>query len=285
MTIRRRRSALYVPASNPRALAKARELTADVVIVDLEDAVAPEAKSSARDAVREWLRHAARAGSELVVRSNGLDTPWGADDLDMLDTCAAAGAPPSAILLPKISAAGALVSCLERLPRAPDLPVWAMIETPGAILSVAQIAAAAPGRLACLVVGTNDLAKDAGITLDAARTPLLAALTMTVLAARAHGLCVLDGVYNAIDDLAGFAQQCAQGKAFGFDGKTLIHPNQIAPCHAAFAPTAAEVEAARRIVAAFAAPENAGRGALRVDGRMVERLHLQQAQRTLALSD
>lgn len=278
MSTRTRRSALYVPASNDRAVDKSRNLPCDVVILDLEDAVAPEAKSDAR--ARAVANVAARGFGEreLVVRVNGLETPWGADDLAALSSVRA-----DAILVPKIGTRADLRPYEAALANMPGVALWAMIETARSVFHLDAIAAAAAdGPLSCLVVGSNDLAKDSGFELDVDRQPLQPVLSLTVLAARAHGLAVLDGVFNALDDEPGFARQCRQGHAFGFDGKTLIHPSQIQPCNDAFTPDAAAVEAALRIVAAFEAPENAGKGAIRVDGRMVERLHLVQARRTLA---
>ncbi len=277
---RRRRSALYVPASNARAVDKARSLPCDVVILDLEDAVAPEAKAQARAQAVAAVREGGFGEREVVVRVNALDTPWGADDLD-----AVLPAAPPAILVPKVSRRDDLRRHEARLVEHGGIALWAMIETAASIFRVEEIASAAlDGRLAALVVGTNDLAKEACFRPGADRQPLLGALGLVVLAARAHGLAVLDGVFNALDDLDGLVAQCVQGVAFGFDGKTLIHPGQVEPCNRAFTPDGAAVEAARRVVAAFAAPENAGQGALRVDGMMVERLHLAQARRTLAMA-
>jgi citrate lyase subunit beta/citryl-CoA lyase len=277
---RRRRSALYVPASNARAIAKARALPCDVLILDLEDAVAPEAKAEARSQAVAAIVEGGFGTREVVVRVNALDTPWGTADLD-----AVLPAAPHAILVPKVSGRDDLRPYEQRLAHHAGIALWAMIETAASIFRVEPIASAASdGRLAALVVGTNDLAKEAGFHPGADRQPLLGALGLVVLAARAHGLAALDGVFNALDDLEGLAAQCAQGVAFGFDGKTLIHPAQVEPCNRAFTPDAAAVEAARRIVAAFADPGNAHRGALRVDGMMVERLHLAQARRTLAMA-
>lgn len=284
MLLARCRSALYVPASNERAVEKSRSLPCDVVILDLEDAVAPEQKPEARELAVAVLRAGGFGPRELVVRVNGLDTPWGAADLAALQAAAPAAASLT-ILVPKISTAADLRDYEAALDGQAHVALWAMIETARSIFRLDEIAGcAAQGRLRGLVVGTNDLSKETGFQGGVDRLPLQGALGLIVLAARAHGLAVLDGVFNAIDDTEGFARQCAQGREFGFDGKTLIHPNQIAACNAAFTPDAAAVAAARRIVEAFALPENAGRGALRVDGQMVERLHLAQAQRTLALA-
>jgi citrate lyase subunit beta/citryl-CoA lyase len=274
----RRRSALYVPASNARALEKARGLPCDVLIIDLEDAVASEAKHTARAQAVSALQSGEFRAGEVVVRVNGLDTEWGPADI-----AAVLPARPAALLLPKVDGVAALQRATALLADAPQVALWAMIETPAALLRLDAIAGSG-GPLRCLVAGTNDLIKESGIEADVDRVPLQPGLFLLVMAARAYGLAVLDGVYNELDDLDGLTRQCRQARAFGFDGKTLIHPSQIAPCHAAFAPDAAAIAAAQRIVDAFADPANAGRGALRVDGRMVERLHLTQALRTLELA-
>ncbi len=270
--IRSRRSALYLPASNPRAVAKARTLPADVIILDLEDAVAPEAKDNARAAVIAAIVEGGFGDREIVVRVNGLQTPWGEADLEAL-----ASTPPQAVLIPKVASPGDLTAAAARAPR---VPLWAMIEMPAAILHLGGIAAA-PG-LGALVMGCNDLAAELGATPGADRIPLHPALALTLAAARAHGLAALDGVFNAIEDEAGFAAEARQGAAFGFDGKTLIHPSQIDTCNAAFSPSPEQVANARAVVAAFDDPANAQLGAIRLDGRMVERLHLATAHRTLA---
>jgi citrate lyase subunit beta/citryl-CoA lyase len=272
---RPRRSALYLPASNARAIAKARTLDCDVVILDLEDAVAPEAKALAREQAAAAARDGGFGARELVVRVNAIDSEWGADDLATL-----AGLPIDAVLVPKVDAGRDIVACTDALA---DVPVWAMIETARAMLRLEDIAAA-PG-LAALVMGTNDLAKEMRATPGADRLPLHVMLAMTVAAARAFGLTALDGVHNAIEDHDGFATECAQGARFGFDGKTLIHPSQIDPCNAAFGPTSDDITQAERIVAAFDRPENAAKGAIRLDGAMVERLHLDSARRTLAIAE
>jgi citrate lyase subunit beta/citryl-CoA lyase len=276
--IRPRRSVLYVPGSNARALEKARTLPADALILDLEDAVAPDAKETARAQVCEAVR-AGFGKREVVVRVNALSTPWGAKDL-----LAVAAAKPDAILVPKVSTPNELHAVEQRLAGiAPSLALWAMVETPLAILNIAALAASG-GRLACLVMGTNDLIKEIRGTHTQDRLNLAVALGLSVLAARAHGLSVIDGVYNDIADSKGFTAACSQGRSFGFDGKTLIHPSQIEPCNAAFAPSPEEIEAAKKIIAAFARPENKGKGAITLDGRMVERLHAASAKRTLALA-
>ena len=277
--IRPRRSVLYMPGSNARALEKARMLKADALILDLEDAVAPDAKDAARVQVCEAVR-AGFGKRETVVRINALATPWGAKDL-----LAAAAAKPDASLLPKISTPDELRAVEQRLAGiAPSLALWAMVETPLAILNIAALAGAG-GRLACLVMGTNDLIKEMGGVHTGDRLNLAAALGLSLLAARAHSLAVIDGVYNDLEDGEGFAAACAQGRSFGFDGKTVIHPSQIEPCNAAFAPSAAELESAQKIVAAFALPENKGKGAIKLDGHMVERLHAESAERTVALAE
>jgi citrate lyase subunit beta/citryl-CoA lyase len=276
--VRPRRSALYLPASNARALAKARTLACDVVILDLEDAVAPEQKAAARDAAVAAVRAhrdgtAGFGGRELVVRINALTSEWGEAD------CRALGeAAPDAVLVPKVNAAADVAAVAVRVP---DVPIWAMVETARSVLRLDSIAAA-PG-LAALVMGTNDLAKELGAAPGADRLPFLGLFTQAVAAARAYRLAVLDGVHNAIDDTAGLAAECAQAVRFGFDGKTLIHPAQIDACNAAFSPSAEAIAWAETVEHAFAVPEAAGKGAIRVEGQMVERLHLDQARRILAL--
>jgi citrate lyase subunit beta / citryl-CoA lyase len=277
--IRPRRSVLYMPCSNARALEKARTLPADALILDLEDAIAPDAKETARTQVCAAVR-AGFGKREVVVRINALSTPWGGDDL-----LAAAAVKPDAILIPKVSTPEDLHVVENKLADEHDssLAVWAMVETPLAILNIAALAGAG-GRLACLVMGTNDLIKELRGVHTQDRLNLAAALGLSVLAARAHSLAIIDGVYNDIGNSEGFAASCAQGKSFGFDGKTVIHPSQIEPCNSAFAPSPAEVEAAKKIVAAFALPENTGKGVIKLDGRMVELLHAEGAKRTLALT-
>jgi citrate lyase subunit beta/citryl-CoA lyase len=284
--IRPRRSVLYMPGSNARALEKARTLPADALILDLEDAVAPDAKTMAREQVAAAVQAKGFGPREVVIRINGLETPWGKDDL-----VAAAAAGPDAILLPKVSTAADLEGLGKRLVdlhAPPALSVWAMIETPLAILNIAEIAAEARDALAALkvlVMGTNDLVRETRARFVPGRLPVLPALALSVAAARAHGLDIVDGVYNDIEDADGFARECAQGRELGFDGKTLIHPKQIEPCNAAFSPSEAEVAQARKIAAAFELPENRDKGAIALDGRMVERLHAEMARRTLALHD
>jgi citrate lyase subunit beta/citryl-CoA lyase len=285
MTVRPRRSVLYMPGSNPRALEKARELPADVLILDLEDAVAPEAKLQARDAVVKAIQQGF-GDREVLVRINGLDTRWWVEDID-----AAASARPDAVLVPKVSSPRQLQDLAARLVDMgtdPHVRVWAMMETPLAMLNVRDIAAAAldsETRLAGFVMGTNDLAKDTRARLVPGRAPMLPWLMNCLAAARAYGLDILDGVYNDISDAAGFAAECRQARDLGFDGKTLIHPRQIEPCNEAFSPTAEEVDAARKIIAAFDLPENENKGVLQIEGRMVERLHAETARRTVAIAD
>ncbi|MFM2301000.1 MAG: hypothetical protein RLZZ84_736 [Pseudomonadota bacterium] len=280
-TLRPRRSALYLPASNAKALAKARTLPCDVVILDLEDAVAPEFKAEARAAAVAAVREGGFGHRELVVRANGLNTPWGRDDL-----AAIAQAGPDAVLVPKVNGPADIRAYDALLAAAPpQLKLWAMIETCACVPQIDAIAAcAADTRLAAFVLGTNDLAKEMRAQLRPGRAPFLPILTLTVAAARAHGVVVLDGVCNEFRDLDAFRAEVEQGLEWGFDGKSLIHPDQIAPCNAVFTPSAAEVAWAQAVVAAFNLPENAGKGAIRVDGKMVELLHLEQAQRVLAVA-
>jgi citrate lyase subunit beta/citryl-CoA lyase len=285
MTVRPRRSVLYMPGSNARALEKGRDLPADGLILDLEDAVAPEAKLQARQAVVNALRQGF-GEREVLVRINGLDTRWWVEDID-----AVAAARPDAVLVPKVSSPRQLQDLAARLVDMgtdPRVRVWAMMETPLAMLNVRDIAAAAldsETRLAGFVMGTNDLAKDTRAHLIAGRAPMVPWLMNCLAAARAYGLDILDGVYNDLSDADGFAAECRQARDFGFDGKTLIHPRQIEPCNAAFSPSAEEVEVARKILAAFDLPENENKGVLQVDGRMVERLHAEMARRTVAIAD
>ncbi len=285
MTIRPRRSVLYMPGSNARAMEKARELPADAVIFDLEDAVAPDAKAKARELIVQALQKGGFGRREVVVRINGLDTGWWRDDL------AVAAAGPDAVLVPKVSAPEQLREVAKHLVgvRAEaKIRLWAMMETPLAVLNARDIAAAAREegtRLAGFVMGTNDLAKDTGARLVPGRAPMLPWLMNCVAAARAYGLDILDGVYNELGNADGFAAECRQARDLGFDGKTLIHPQQIAPCNAAFSPAAEEVAWARKIIAAFDLPENASKGVISVDGRMVERLHADMGRRTVAIAD
>ena len=286
MTVRPRRSVLYMPGSNARALEKARELPTDGLILDLEDAVAPEAKAQAREAIAKSLRNGGFGDREVMVRINGLDTRWWVDDLN-----AVIEAKPDAVLVPKISNPGQLQDLAARIVDMgtdPHIRVWAMMETPLAMLNVGEIAASAldsETRLAGFVMGTNDLAKDTRARLVPGRAPMLPWLMNCVAAARAYGLDILDGVYNELGNTEGFVAECRQARDLGFDGKTLIHPKQIEPCNEAFSPTPQEVEAARKIIAVFDQPENENKGVIQIDGRMVERLHAEMARRTVAIAD
>ncbi len=277
-TIRPRRSVLYMPGSNARAIEKAKGLVADALILDLEDAVAPDAKEPARSQVCEAVEARGFGKREVIVRINALSTPWGEADL-----AAAQVAKPDAILVPKVSRKADLDE-IERKLAGADIAVWAMVETPLAILNLAEIAGAG-GRLAGFVMGTNDLVKEFRAQHTQDRQNLAAALGLSVAAARAFGLSIVDGVYNDIADRDGFFESCRQGRSFGFDGKTLIHPSQIAPCNAVFAPSDEEIDDARKIIAAFELPENKGKGTIALDGRMVELLHAEIARRTVALAD
>ena len=276
--IRPRRSVLYMPGSNARAMEKARTLPADALILDLEDAVAPDAKDIARRQVSEAVKARGFGKREIVIRINALSTAWGADDL-----ASAADAGPDAILVPKVSHARDLADIEARLGNA-RVALWAMVETPLAILKIGEIAGAG-GRLACFVMGTNDLVKEFRGAHTPDRVNLSAALGLSVAAARAFGLSAIDGVYNDINDSDGFYSICRQGRAFGFDGKTLIHPSQVDACNQVFAPSVEEIESARKIIAAFEKPENKGKGAISLDGRMVELLHAEIARNTVALAD
>ena len=275
-----RRSVLFMPASNARAIAKARTLPCDVVVLDLEDAVAPEDKVAAREAAVATVREGGFGRRQVVIRTNALDTPWGADDL-----AAATAAAPDAILLPKLSDVATLAAARGHAGSdGPDL--WAMIETCRAVLELPALsAAAAAHRLTALVAGTNDLAKEMRCRPGPSRAPLLPALSQIVLAARAYGLLALDGVSNVIGDEAAVEAECRQGLEWGFDGKTLIHPSQIAPANRVFTPGADDVAWAAKVVAAFADPAHVCRGVIRIDGRMVELLHLEEARRTLAIAE
>src|SRR5437764_7804046 len=280
--IRPRRSVLFMPGSNPRALEKARALPADALIFDLEDAVAPEAKETVRTAVAAAVTAGGYAPRELILRVNPLDTAWGHADLAI-----AATLPIDAVLLPKVESAERVrltIELLDALGAPPERSVWCMIETPLGVLAAADIAGASP-RVGALVLGTSDLASDLHARPTRDRLPLLTALGLVLLAARAHGRAVLDGVHLDLADAEGFAAACRQGRELGFDGKTLIHPDQIAPANAIFAPGAEEVARARRLIAAYAEAGAAGKGALRFEGRLVEALHVAEAHRLIALAD
>jgi citrate lyase subunit beta / citryl-CoA lyase len=278
---RPRRSVLYMPGSNPRALEKARTLPADGLILDLEDAVAPDAKDAARERVLAAVREGGYGPREVVIRVNGLATRWGHADL-----VAAATAGADAVLLPKVESAEAVRQALAVLDDAgapAGLALWCMMETPRAMLSAAAIADASP-RLGALVMGTSDLVKELHAVHTPLRLPLITGLGLCLLAARAAGLAILDGVFLDLEDDAGFAAACRQGRELGFDGKTLIHPRQIAPANQAFAPDEEALGQARRIIAAHEAAQQAGQGVAVVDGRLVESLHVADARRQVALA-
>ncbi|HLZ74339.1 CoA ester lyase [Phenylobacterium sp.] len=274
-----RRSVLYLPGSNLRAIEKARTLPCDVVILDLEDSVAPEAKLAARALACEAVRLGGFGPRELVVRVNGLDTPWGAEDL-----AAAGEAGPDAVLVPKVASPADLAA--YRAAVGPKATLWAMIETCQAVFALDALgrASAAEG-VEAWVVGVNDLIKEMRCRPGADRAPLLPALALSVMAARAHGLAIVDGVYNDIPDLEGLERESAQGADLGFDGKSLIHPTHLEIANRIFAPEAQAVAWARTVAAAFDSPENSGKGVLKVDGRMVERLHLDEARRLIAVAE
>ncbi|MET1416171.1 CoA ester lyase [Roseibium sp. HPY-6] len=284
--IRPRRSALYMPGSNARALEKAKSLDVDCLLLDLEDAVAPDAKDLARTQIGDAVAAGGYGEREVVIRINGLDTPWGESDLRM-----AVNSTADAILVPKVNAPSDLqrVAHLLSLHNAPgSLQLWAMMETPEAMLNAAAIGACGQDpeiRLSCFVMGTNDLAKETRARLTPGRAAMVPWLMTCVAAARAGGIDILDGVYNAFQDEEGFALECAQGVDMGMDGKTLIHPKQLAPCHAAFSPSESDVAWARKINDAFDLPENADKGAIQVDGKMVERLHAEMGKRVIMIAD
>jgi citrate lyase subunit beta/citryl-CoA lyase len=281
-TLRPRRSALYLPASNAKAIAKARTLPCDIVILDLEDAVAPEMKDEARGAAVAAVNEGGFGHREVAIRANGLDTPWGAADL-----AAIAGSLADAAVVPKVNGPQDIAAYEEALGSAPPaLRLWAMIETCAAVVDLPAIAATAgSSRLSLWIMGTNDLAKEMRAQLTPCRTPFLPFLSMAVAAARSHGIAILDGVCNEFRDLAAFEAEARQGLMFGFDGKSLIHPAQIEPCNAVFSPSEQELAWANAVIAAFALPENAGKGAIRVEGKMAELLHLEQARRLVAVAE
>jgi citrate lyase subunit beta/citryl-CoA lyase len=280
--LRPRRSVLYMPGANERALEKAKTLDADALIFDLEDAVAPDAKEAARERVCAAAASGAYGRREVTIRVNGIDTDWHDADLR-----AAAQAGPAAVVVPKVNSARE-VHNIERaleLGGAPDhTKIWAMLETPVAMLHAEEIAAASE-RLTVLVMGTNDLAKELYAEFVPGRAPLMGGLSLALLAARATGKVILDGVYNDVKDLAGFEAECLQGRQYGFDGKTLIHPGQLEACNRLFAPSEEEIERSRRIIEAFTQAQVEGRGVVTVDGRMIENLHVDNAKRILALAE
>ncbi|SON58275.1 (3S)-malyl-CoA thioesterase [Hartmannibacter diazotrophicus] len=283
--VRPRRSVLYMPGSNARALDKARGLPADGLIFDMEDAVAPDAKEVARETIGTEMARGGYGRREIFIRINGLSTIWGSDDL-----AAAVAARPDAVLVPKVSSEADLVRIEEAmagLGADPAIRVWAMIETPLAILNLKEIAASstrAGSRLQGFVLGLNDLAKETGAQFVDDRAPMVPWISLSLAAARAYGLGILDGVFNDIYDDEGYAAECRQGREFGLDGKTLIHPRQIEVANQAFVPSVEEIEWAKTVVAVFQQPENADKSAVKIEGRMVERLHAEMAERTLALA-
>ena len=280
-SVRPRRSVLYMPGANTRALEKARSLPADALIFDLEDAVAPDAKEAARANVVAAAQSKGYGKREIAIRCNGLATPWGAADITAI---AKSGA--DAVVVPKVESAAEVASVIGLLDAAgapESMAVWAMMETPKGILRAEEVAGSHP-RLTLFVMGTNDLVKDMRARHTPMRLPMITALGLGMLAARAHGLTILDGVYNDIQDAEGFRAVCQQGLEMGFDGKTLIHPSQVEPCNEVFAPSAAELEMAGKIVSAFKIAQAEGKGVVTVDGRMIENLHVEQAERALALA-
>ena len=279
-----RRSLLFMPGSNARALEKARNLPADGLILDLEDSVAAEAKATARDQIAQAIAAKGFGKREVLIRINALDTLWWIDDIGM-----ASKARPDGILVPKVSSVEDLVAVGDRLADAdPSIRVWAMIETARAVLHAEELAAASRDprtRLAGFVFGPNDISRETRIRMQPGRAAMIPMITHCILATRAHGLEILDGPYSDFSDFDGFGQECAQARDLGFDGKTLIHPGQIEACNVIFTPPAEEVERARKIIAAFELPENAARGAISLEGQMVERLHADMARRTIAIAD
>jgi len=280
-SVRPRRSVLYMPGANTRALEKARSLPADALIFDLEDAVAPDAKEAARANVVAAAQSKGYGKREIAIRCNGLSTQWGKADIAAI---AKSGA--DAVLVPKVETAAEVASVVAQLDAAgapKSMAVWAMMETPKGILRADEVAGSHP-RLTLFVMGTNDLVKDMRARHTPMRLPMVTALGLGMLAARAHGLTILDGVYNDIQDAEGFRAVCQQGLEMGFDGKTLIHPSQVEPCNEVFAPSAAELDMAGKIVTAFKSAQAEGKGVVTVDGRMIENLHVEQAERALALA-
>jgi citrate lyase subunit beta / citryl-CoA lyase len=281
-TYRPRRSVLYMPGANERALEKAKGLPADALILDLEDAVAPDAKAEARDRVCAAAADGGYGHREVAIRANGLDTSWFADDV-----AAIAQAGPDALLVPKVGSVDDVRAIEDALEKggAPDhTSIWAMLETPSAVLRAAEITACSE-RLTVFVMGTNDLVKELQAEFVPGRAPLLPALSWCVLAAREAGKHILDGVFNDLDDADGFEAECRQGREFGFDGKTLIHPKQLEPCNRVFAPSDEEIEHARAVIEAFEEAEHEGRGVVTVGGRMIENLHVEQARRAVAQAE
>ena len=283
--MRPRRSVLYLPGDNERALEKARSLPADSIIIDLEDSVAPSNKEVARSRAIEAIREGGFGTREIILRVNPMETPWGMGDLH-----AAIAAAPDAILVPKVSTPGDITGTAKVMKASDAIDktrLWAMIETPMGIINSREIAACAPdreNRLSCFVLGTNDLLKESRARSSNQRFAVVPWLAMTLVAARAYGLDVIDGVYNDFKDDAGFRAECEHGRTLGMDGKTLIHPSQVAPCNEVFSPTDDEVIWAQKIIKAFEEPENAKKGVITVEGKMVERLHLVMAKRVATIA-
>jgi citrate lyase subunit beta/citryl-CoA lyase len=282
VSARPRRSVLYMPGSNARALEKGRGLPADALILDLEDAVAPDAKATAREQIAAALKQGGYGRREIAVRVNPLDSPWGQDDVKAMATSGA-----DALLLPKVETA-AMIHALEKLMDAAGAPksmgIQCMMETPLGMLNAKEVAGASK-RVTCLVMGTSDLVKDLQAAHTPDRLPVLTSLGLCILAARAHGIAITDGVHLDLADDAGFAAQCRQGKELGFDGKTLIHPKTIAKANEVFAPSQQEIEWSHRIIAAHAEAAAAGQGVVLVDGKLIENLHVENAERLVALSE
>jgi citrate lyase subunit beta/citryl-CoA lyase len=281
-TARPRRSVLYMPGSNVRALEKAKTLLADGLILDLEDAVAPDAKQQARKQVCDAVKGGGYGMRELIIRVNGLATPWGYEDI-----AAASRSGCHALLLPKVESADAIrhMEAIMRANGAPDdMAIWAMMETPRSVLASEQIAASTP-RMQCFVMGTSDLAKELDCAHTRERLPFITSLGLCLLAARAYGLAILDGVYLDLKDDAGFEFACLQGAEMGFDGKTLIHPNQLAVCNKVFTPRPEDVEWSRKIIAAHADAAARGEGVAVVDGKLIENLHVESAKRLVQMAD
>jgi citrate lyase subunit beta/citryl-CoA lyase len=285
MATKPRRSVLYIPGDNARAQDKARSIAADAIILDLEDSVAPDNKLAARTRAIETIREGGFGTREIILRINPIETPWG-----MADLHAALAVEPDAILVPKVSQAGDILGTskvIKAVGASDKIRLWAMIETPMGIINAREIAGCAPdpdNRMSCLVLGTNDLLKESRARSSNNRFAVVPWLAMTLVAARAYGLDVIDGVYNDFKDDAGFRAECEHGRTLGMDGKTLIHPAQVAPCNEVFSPTEDEVTWAHKIIKAFEQPENARKGVITVEGKMVERLHLVMAQRVAAIA-
>ncbi len=281
-TARPRRSYLYMPGSNSRALEKARILGADGLIMDLEDSVTPDAKTLAREQITQALDEGGYGQREVLVRTNGLNGPWGADDL-----AAAAAMKCDGVVLPKVESRQIVLDAISYLDEAgarTDLPIWCMMETPLGILHAEDIAFA-HDRLGGFILGTSDLAKDLGAQHTLDRIPFMASLELCILAGRAAGLAVLDGVHLDLEDVAGFRQSCVQGRQLGMDGKTLIHPKTIDTANEVFAPADEEVAWSKRVIDAHAEAEKAGKGVLLIDGKLIENLHVEQAKRLVTMAD